>query len=252
MPILTVSPPTNNLDQTPPVRVNSDIFISSPPTNCSSILSQVTASTNADAFLTQFKLSSVENTSTVQNNLIQNLTTLKNTLTQTRNNQNFFNQSANFGNKETIDYINKIKNETIPVIQLTSDCLSEASTYGRMEDLETQKTKTEESRLRLESIKSPEEKVSYYEGWFPLFRPMTETMIFTLFGTGLLLLLVGLAVFLKMGGISLEFQIAGGGGGGAGFDPAFFFANNKGLLIGGAALGVGVAIGFIGGWFGKK
>jgi hypothetical protein len=122
-----------------------------------------------------------------------------------------------------------------------------------MEELEAQKAKTEESRLRLESIKSPEEKVSYYEGWFPLFRPMTETMIFTLFGTGLLLLLVGLAVFLKMGGISLEFQVVGvgGAGTGAGFDPTLFFMNNKGILIGGVALGIGAAIGFIGGWFGK-
>lgn len=257
MSAVTVTPPVNtgnSRDVYPrDVVIDTNILISEPLDQCNQILSKAKTYINKNSFLSDLKLSSSPP------NLINNLTSFKNKLTQTNagnNNAFYFDQNSSFSdteaNKSAIDYLNRIKNNTIPKLTNVKNCLVEEGSYDANFDLlQKQKRRTEESRLRLQRIQNPEEDVSYYEGWFPLFRPMTETMIFTLFGTGLFLLLLGLAIFLKMGGISIEFQMAGGGGGGFG-DPASFFASNKAIIIGGAALGVGVGIGFIGGWFGRK
>ena len=78
-----------------------------------------------------------------------------------------------------------------------------------------QKKKTETATLRLESIQSPEEKVSSYEGWFPLNRPLTDTSLFVLFSLSILFLLLSVSVFLRMGGVEFNFLVEPTGGGAA-------------------------------------
>jgi hypothetical protein len=69
------------------------------------------------------------------------------------------------------------------------------------------KATEEESKSRLDSILTPEQHTSYYEGWFPIIRPMTEFSLFTLFGSALFLLLVSITIFLSMGGVAVQIQI---------------------------------------------
>lgn len=70
--------------------------------------------------------------------------------------------------------------------------------------LDAEKQAMEESKLRLDGIRNSDTHVSYYEGWFPLFRPMSETSLFTVFSISIALLLVSIVAFLRMQGIELQ------------------------------------------------
>lgn len=72
--------------------------------------------------------------------------------------------------------------------------------------------KLEEAKARYEAIKDPEQKVGYYEGWFPIFRPMKESSLFGVFGAGLFLLLLSIFIFLNMNGVSVSVQLPQTGG----------------------------------------
>lgn len=73
-----------------------------------------------------------------------------------------------------------------------------------LKGLNAQKQAMEESKLRLDGIRNSDTQVSYYEGWFPLFRPMSETSLFTVFSISIALLLVSIVAFLRMQGIELQ------------------------------------------------
>lgn len=62
----------------------------------------------------------------------------------------------------------------------------------------------EVSKDRYEQLHSPETHVSYYEGTFPIYRPIGQTTLFTLFGVGLFLMLLSLLFFLRTQGIELH------------------------------------------------
>ena len=94
----------------------------------------------------------------------------------------------------------------IPVIRLVDNCLKESLQID-MTDYNAAKALKEESKSRLDSIRTPEQHISYYEGWFPIIRPMTETSLFILFGAALFLLLASITVFLTMTGVSVQIQI---------------------------------------------
>lgn len=78
--------------------------------------------------------------------------------------------------------------------------------------LNQKKKDLDEAKTRYEAIKDPEQKVGYYEGWFPIFRPMKESSLFGIFGAGLFLLLISIFMFLNMNGVSVsvELPVAGG------------------------------------------
>lgn len=60
------------------------------------------------------------------------------------------------------------------------------------------------SKHRYEQLKSPETHVSYYEGTFPIYRPIKESTLFALFGVGLVLMLLALVCFLRTQGIEIN------------------------------------------------
>lgn len=103
------------------------------------------------------------------------------------------------------NYLNTIQTSQIPVLRQVQQCLQE-TTIPDTQELIQQRNTTSESKLRLDTIKNIDTNVSYYEGWFPMFRPMNESSLFGLFAASMLLLLVSTAVFLNMAGVSLDIK----------------------------------------------
>jgi hypothetical protein len=118
--------------------------------------------------------------------------------------------TSNSPQKATINsYMNTVQTTQLPVLRLVDTCLFEASTPD-FKKLEKTQDKVDVSKTRLDAIRDSDTKVSYYEGWFPLFRPMSEVSLFSLFTVSVFALLFSIAVFLRMNGIELELIIPGG------------------------------------------
>jgi len=60
------------------------------------------------------------------------------------------------------------------------------------------------SKDRYEQLQSPETHVSYYEGTFPIYRPIKQTTLFVLFGMGIFFMLLSLLLFLRTQGIQIQ------------------------------------------------
>jgi hypothetical protein len=103
-------------------------------------------------------------------------------------------------------FLTDLSRTYLPNIRLVDNCLKEDQQID-MTAYNSAKATEEESKSRLESILTPEQHTSYYEGWFPIIRPMTEFSLFTLFGSALFLLLVSITIFLSMGGVAVQIQI---------------------------------------------
>jgi len=73
--------------------------------------------------------------------------------------------------------------------------------------MKTAQDRLDESESRLGSIRNPEQNVSYYEGWFPIVRPMTEAALFGLFAAAIFMLLLAVLVFIRMAGVQIDIQI---------------------------------------------
>jgi hypothetical protein len=97
-------------------------------------------------------------------------------------------------------------------LNLAAICQAESKTLD-LQDYDAAKQTTEESKLRLDGIRNSDTNVSYYEGWFPLFRPMSETALFSLFSVSIALLLSAIAIYLRMQGIELQVTMPVGSGG---------------------------------------
>ena len=145
-------------------------------------------------------------------------------------------------------YLQNVEGTQLPVLKLVSSCLSEADSPDTNEVKELEK-KYEESKARYEGITSDRERVSYYEGWFPIFRPMKELSIFILFGISMLIMVIAILLILHVSGINIQITLP----------MAFlsFWANYLGTmtviyspyLIGGAVVGIIFAfIAFMRGW----
>ena len=145
-------------------------------------------------------------------------------------------------------YLQNVEGTQLPVLKLVSSCLSEADSPDTNELKELEK-KYEESKARYEGITSDRERVSYYEGWFPIFRPMKELSIFILFGISMFIMVISILLILHVSGINIQITLP----------MAFlsFLANYLGTmtviyspyLIGGAVVGIIFAfIAFMRGW----
>ena len=135
------------------------------------------------------------------------------------------------GYSDVNTYVAQIETSQLPVQRLVARCLKEEMEV----DVDSKRAKVEESKSRYEAIKSPEQRVSYYEGWFPLFRPMSESALFGIFGAALFLLLGSILLFLRMQGVQLKIEF-----------PELFLAgydlsSYTGYIYGAAGLGVGLA-----------
>lgn len=103
-------------------------------------------------------------------------------------------------------FLSALNTAQLPTIRLVDNCLKEDQKID-MTEYNSAKATKEESKARLDSILTPEQHISYYEGWFPIVRPMTEFSLFFLFGSAIFLLLVSITVFLSMGGVVVQIQI---------------------------------------------
>ena len=99
-------------------------------------------------------------------------------------------------------FLNKIESQK-PYFNLAVECSAEQSSFD-MNSYDAAKQETEESKLRLDGIRNSDTQVSYYEGWFPLFRPMSETALFGLFSVSIAILLASIVIYLRMQGIELQ------------------------------------------------
>jgi len=100
-------------------------------------------------------------------------------------------------------HLASLENTYLPVIRLANTCLKE-SLQADTSALKEAQDKLDESQSRLASITNPEEKVSYYEGWFPMVRPMTESALLGLFGAAIFMLLMSILVFLRLQGVEIN------------------------------------------------
>ena len=103
-------------------------------------------------------------------------------------------------------HLASLENTYLPVIRLANTCLKE-SLQADTSALKAANDKLDEAQSRLASITNPEEKVSYYEGWFPMVRPMTESALLGLFGAAIFMLLMSILVFLRLQGVEINIII---------------------------------------------
>jgi hypothetical protein len=138
-------------------------------------------------------------------------------------------------------YLNQMETSQIPIIRNVSNCMQEATSQDS-EVLIKAKERYETSKERYELITNEDHRVSYYEGWFPISRPLTLTTLYVLFAVGLFFIIISVLLFLSMQGVELKFIL-----------PAFATASATGditaygrygpVAVGGCIVGAaGVAI----------
>ena len=170
---------------------------------CSTIKSAASSAATSAAFLENYKLSGA-------NELKNKLTSLKANLDLADQGQ-LLTGKAGFdtvvaGSTNINDFVSSLSTTYLPIIKLASTCLQE-SLQGDTSALTQAQTALDESKSRLESITNPERNVSYYEGWFPMVRPMTEPALFGLFAAAIFMLLLSILVFLRLSGVQIDIQI---------------------------------------------
>jgi hypothetical protein len=169
---------------------------------CSSILTAAKASP-LNNFLEQYRINPNEISQT--NSIKANLRTF-NTSLATLDQQTTFSGADVNTLRQINTYLTGIKTTYIPIIGLVDNCLKESLQVDTTAIKEAQ-NRLSESESRLASIRNPEENVSYYEGWFPIVRPMTETALFGIFAASIFMLLLSTLIFLKFTGVSIDIII---------------------------------------------
>jgi hypothetical protein len=209
------------------------------PMTCRDILSHARVAGSRANFLKTYNLQGTQNT-----NLKVNLELLKVPM------ENIADQavSSSPGYSAIDTYLSSVQNTQIPVLQLVNACLSEANSPDTQE-LKLLEKEHDEAKARYDGITADVERVSYYQGWFPMFRPMKEISLFVLFGFSLFILIVSILLILHVSGIRvnitfpLQFFI----------DLYSYLGNTPGYftsyLIGGLIVGlICIFVAFIRGW----
>ncbi len=171
------------------------------------IVSQANQSATSTTFLSDYKINSATPAPTNINELdtYTNVNTfLTNIITSRGASTEGTIDTTNTGNASILSYLTYLDTTYLPTLRFVRQSLQEAQTPD-YSALQNQRAITEESKSRYDSIKTPERRVSYYESWFPLVRPISEPGLFGLFGAGLLLLFLAIGFFLRLGGV--EFQL---------------------------------------------
>jgi hypothetical protein len=183
---------TPQIDVTPPFTVTGE---GSVPTSCAIIIANAKADATASVFLDRYKIGSTTS-------LTQKLSGLKAAL-PTDTSKTI---TVNAGLTGVNDFLKMVNNTSLPVIQHVNNCLRESLQIDNTKIKEAQDI-LEESKSRLASITNPERNVSYYEGWFPIIRPMSEPALFGLFGAAILLLLLSIMILLRLTGVQIDIKI---------------------------------------------
>ena len=136
-------------------------------TKCESVTTAINGNNNLEIALETFYIGTDTNT---KPNVITNLDKLKDVLSRAIPSDNLSTSNTKANTVQT--YVNDIENKILPQVQLVESCLSESLQVDNKE-LNQAQAQLDESKERYESIKNPETNVSYYEGWFPIVRPVT-------------------------------------------------------------------------------
>ena len=171
-------------------------------TSCDGIVSQA-KTLDVTTFLTNYAINDKATTSSPDSSIKDKLATFKSGLAPADTSQSITDKT---GYSDINSFVGGLDSTHMPVIRLVDNCLKESLQID-MADYNSAKAQEEESKSRLESILTPEQHISYYEGWFPIVRPMTEASLFILFGGALFLLLLSITVFLSMTGVFVQIQI---------------------------------------------
>jgi len=138
---------------------------------------------------------------------------------------------------EITAYINTLDSQ-VSQLGFIANCVTEQT--GVTEELYAAKKRLDVSKERYDMLNSPETHVSYYEGTFPIYRPISETTLFVLFGVGLFLMLLSLLLFLRTQGIELQLVLPQT----MAVSGIFGIFQGQGMYIGIAAA-VGLVLGYI-------
>ena len=232
------------------------ISTADPMTTCAGIINNADK-ISKDAFLENYMASQTQTIQTTQaHNIMHNLQTFYSQLTDSTVDQR---QTVDENAYTPVDSYLTNLSSSIPLIQLATNCLTESAGTPLVTlttDYNNQKELLDESKERLEFIKAPEEHVSYYAGWFPLFRPMKPTVLFWLFGISLALLIVSILLFLRVGGVEIHITLPAMNMGLSGLSGMSGISTSymNYLMVGSGGLVVGGIIayfGYKGGWFGS-
>ena len=173
------------------------------PTTCSAVVTKANTDTAISSFLTSYGLQ--DKTAGADISIKDKLTTFQAQLAPATVDQ-LQDITAKGGYSAVNTFITGLQTTYLPVIRLAETCLKEATQVDRSA-YNAAKAKAEESNLRLKSILNPEQHLSYYDGWFPLIRPMSESALFGIFGAALFMLILSILVFLRMTGVQIQLQI---------------------------------------------
>jgi hypothetical protein len=174
------------------------------PMTCSTILQNANGATSVNRFLDIYHLDT-NATSNPSGSLQRNLISFNNQLNgATDLTRQISSSDPNLVATNT--FFRNLDSIYLPVIQLVDTCLKESLQVDTTDLLKAQ-ANVDQSKSRLDSITNPEQDVSYYEGWFPIVRPMTEPALFGLFGAAIFMLLLSVLVFLRLTGVQIDIQI---------------------------------------------
>lgn len=136
------------------------------------------------------------------------------------------------------NYLNTMRTDMLS-LGFVANCVKEQTAVN--DALYSAKKTLEVSKDRYEQLHSPETHVSYYEGTFPIYRPIGQTTLFSLFGVGLFLMLVSLLFFLRTQGIEIQlimpqtFTVSG--------SSVYTTVAGQGMYIGIASV-IGIVLGY--------
>jgi hypothetical protein len=143
-------------------------------------------------------------------------------------------------------FLTGIKNNDIPVLQYMLNCIQETKATPDLPSYMNAKESLQTSKDRLELLHEPEKHVSYYEGWFPITRPIKEISLFILFGAGIFLLLLAVLFLVRTQGV--EVNIATPTVDQSGLTSVIATVKSYGFLI----IATGLLIGYLVNMFNKR
>jgi hypothetical protein len=200
MPAIATTPSTTLVTRT--VYTSNPFDTSTVPITCTTV---VNAGKNASSANDLLDIYHIDPSKTGQVDSIQkNLEPLLATLSVIPDQGQTF--TSPVGRDEVNTHLRDLENTYLPVIRLAKTCLQESLQIDQSA-LKDSQSRLEEAQSRLASITNPEENVSYYEGWFPIVRPMTESALLGLFGAAIFMLLMSVLVFLRLQGVEINLII---------------------------------------------
>ena len=194
--------PTASLNTAIPFTPSTAGTSTAAKTTCSEIVNQAKTS-SLQTFLENYAIKDKATPSSDDISIKDKLTTFKTSIASADILQNIRDKR---GYNEVNTFLQNLEITHLPVIRLVDNCLKE-NLQADMAEYNKAKATEEESKTRLDSILTPEQDISYYDGWFPLIRPMTESGLFFLFGLGLLMFITAIMFFLSMTGVSVQIQV---------------------------------------------